>query len=60
MAWDDRFRMLNEGETIRDGDECLTDIHLGWQPANAIGSKAPSPLYTAHRMYRRALEREDR
>jgi hypothetical protein len=61
MAWDNRYRILNEGETIRDGDECLTDSHLGWQPAkHDIGGKAPSPYYSSHRMYRRALEREDR
>lgn len=59
MAWDDRYRVLREGETIEPGDECLTDSHLGWRPAtNCIGQKAPDPLYTAHRMYRRELERQ--
>jgi hypothetical protein len=54
MAWDHRYRMLNEGEIIREGDECLTDSYLGWQPAkHDIGGKAPDPAYTAHRMYRR-------
>lgn len=56
MAWDNRYRPLTEGETIREGDECLTDSHLGWQPVkHAVGFKAPSPLYSAHRLYRRAL-----
>lgn len=54
MSWDNRYRMLDEGEIIREGDECLTDSHLGWLPAkHAIGEPAPSPYYTAHRMYRR-------
>lgn len=54
MTWDNRYRPLREGETITAGDECLTDGHLGWQPAtHDIGGKAPDPAYTAHRMYRR-------
>lgn len=54
MAWDERYRMLGEGELIREGDECLTDSHLGWQPAkHDIGGQAPDPMYIAHRMYRR-------
>lgn len=52
--WDDRYRMLDKGEIIQEGDEVLTESHLGWQPAkHAIGRAAPDPLYTAHRMYRR-------
>lgn len=54
MTWDNRYRPLNEGETIIDGDECLTDSHIGWQPAtHDIGGAAPNPNYTSHRMYRR-------
>ena len=54
MTWDNRYRPLREGETILLGDECLTDSHLGWQPAkHDTGGKAPDPNYTAHRMYRR-------
>jgi hypothetical protein len=50
-----KYRMLAEGEIIQDGDECLTDSHLGWQSAkNTIGQPAPNPYYTAHRIYRRA------
>lgn len=49
------YRMLAEGEIIREGDECLTDSHLGWLPAGpTVGQPAPNPYYTAHRMYRRA------
>lgn len=59
MTWDNRYRPLREGETILSGDECLTDSHLGWQPAkHDIGGKAPDPNYTSHRMYRRL--RDDR
>ncbi len=53
LHWDKRYRRLAEGEIIQEGDECLTDTHLGWQPANCIGQAAPSPLYTSHRVYRR-------
>lgn len=50
------YRPLKEGEIIMDGDECLTDSHLGWLPAaHTIGQAAPNPHYTAHRMYRRSL-----
>ena len=57
MPWDNRYRPLREGETILAGDECLTDSHLGWQPAtHDIGGKAPDPNYTSHRMYRRLRE----
>ncbi|WP_374833951.1 hypothetical protein [Paenochrobactrum pullorum] len=49
--------MLNEGETIEESDECLTDSDLGWQPAGrCIGQQAPCPYYTAHRMYRRPID----
>jgi hypothetical protein len=54
VTWDNRYRPLQEGETIQAGDECLTDSHIGWQPAkHDIGGKAPDYNYTAHRMYRR-------
>lgn len=56
MPWDNKYRPLREGETILAGDECLTDSHLGWQPAtHDIGGKAPDPNYTSHRMYRRLI-----
>ena len=54
MTWDHRYRMLEEGELIQDGDEVLTDSHLGWQRARYnIGKPASSPYYSSHRMYRR-------
>lgn len=57
MVWDNRYRRLNEGEIIREGDECLTDTHLGWEPADhTIGQRAPDPAYTSHRWYRRRKE----
>lgn len=55
MKWDDRYRRLDAGEIIEEGDEVLTDSHLGWQPAapHTVGTPAPDPSYTAHRVYRR-------
>ncbi len=51
---DHRYRPLSAGETIEAGDECLTERHIGWQPArHCIGEPAPDPAYTSHRMYRR-------
>lgn len=53
----EHYRMLAEGEIIQQGDEVLTDSHLGWKPAaHTVGQKAPNPYFTAHRMYRRALK----
>jgi hypothetical protein len=59
MAWDNRYRRLNEGEIIREGDE--VDIcNDGWRdrpkwvPAqNTLGRPAPDPSYPSHRVYRR-------
>lgn len=55
MAWDHRYRRLNEGEIIRATDDCLADSHLGWRQddGRCAGKPAPSPLYTSHRIYRR-------
>lgn len=58
MAWDQRYRMLNEGEIIQHGDEVQVDKPFGWEPATQIGQPAPCPYYTSHRVYRRALEGE--
>jgi hypothetical protein len=59
--WDERYRMLDEGEIIQNDDEVLTDSHLGWQPTNlrCVGTPAPNPLYTSHRMYRRLKDKDD-
>jgi len=51
--WDKRYRQLKEGETIRKGDEVLASSKEGWVPARVLGGKAPNPLYTSHRLYRR-------
>lgn len=55
MAWDHRFRRLEEGEIILASDDCQNDdgtwIKDGGQCA---GTPAPSPHYTSHRVYRRA------
>lgn len=55
-----RYVMLKEGDIIRHGDECemSNSIHdpAKWFPAgHTVGSKAPSPLYPAHRKYRRLV-----
>jgi len=55
MAWDHNYRRLNEGETILDSDECFCESATGWlrDDGRCAGTKAPSPLYTSHRIYRR-------
>lgn len=59
MTWNEKYRRLEEGEIIQAGDEVLTESHLGWQSTNkrCIGTKAPSPLYTSHRIYRRMKDK---
>jgi hypothetical protein len=53
MVWDQRYRMLDEGEIILATDEVQTDDGT-WRDAwRTVGMKAPSPLYTSHRVYRR-------
>jgi hypothetical protein len=57
MAWDHRYRQLQEGEVIQQGDEVLCDKE--WEPAGCtVGGLAPSPLYTSHRRYRRLKDAE--
>ena len=59
--WDDKYRPLKEGEIIQEGDE--VDCSNGWKADSAkwvkttcAGQAAPSPLYPAHRIYRRLKE----
>ena len=54
--WDPRYRRLDEGEIIRSTDDCQQDDG-SWRPdgGRCAGTHAPSPLYTSHRIYRRAL-----
>lgn len=54
MAWDERYRRLDEGEIIRPSDEVQNDDGT-WQLTNSrcVGTKAPCPHYTSHRVYRR-------
>ncbi len=52
MAWDHRYRQLQEGEIILPTDECMTDDK--WEPVrHTVGQKAPDPAYTSLRWYRR-------
>ena len=54
MAWDQRYRMLEEGEIIRATDEVERDSPYGWEPVrHTVGKPAPCPHYTSHRRYRR-------
>lgn len=60
--WDNRYRRLEKGEMIQAGDEvdnCNDDWRdePKWEPARCIGELAPDPLYPAHRVYRRLVER---
>jgi hypothetical protein len=47
------YRQLKKGETIEEGDEVLVSSKEGWISTSCVGSKAPDPQYTAHRVYRR-------
>lgn len=60
MEWDQRYRMLQEGEIIRASDQVDTDGPRGWAKPHprTVGTAAPSPLYTSHRRYRR-LKQDD-
>lgn len=48
-----KYRLLNEGEIVRETDEILLDNGKWGKPQNSIGQAAPSPLYTSHRKFRR-------
>lgn len=50
-----QYRLLEKGEIIKEGDE----IQKGkqWVPViNTIGTPAPDPGFTSHRMYRRKVQ----
>ncbi|QFT31825.1 hypothetical protein FIV00_15135 [Labrenzia sp. THAF82] len=59
MTWDSRYRRLEEGEIIRATDECLTDDEWQEDGGQCAGKKAPDPLYTSHRQYRRLKDWRD-
>lgn len=56
-----RYRRLEEGELIQEGDEidsCVNAWHddAVWKPVtNGIGTPAPNHNYVAHRQYRRPI-----
>lgn len=57
MAWDERYRRLEEGETILATDEVYRDLKKDWVVTlNCVGQQAPNPNYTSHRQYRRLKE----
>lgn len=55
MGWDHNYRRLNEGEVILATDECQND-DATWSAAGGkcVGTPAPDPNYTSHRVFRRA------
>ncbi len=53
MAWDRRYRRLEEGETIRSTDDVQNDDGSWKRAQHAIGKPAPNPNFTSHRVYRR-------
>lgn len=61
MAWDPRYRQLEAGETIQEGDE-VDNGNDGWRDepkwesaGRTVGSPAPDPRYPSHRRYRRKI-----
>jgi hypothetical protein len=57
MSWDHKYRQLDEGELILATDGIQHDDG-SWHPPHprTVGTPAPSPLYTARRVYRRAQQ----
>lgn len=54
MGWDNRYRQLQEGEIVQQGDEFLADSDKGWLASvHGIGRHAPDPHCPAHTLYRR-------
>lgn len=49
------YRILTEGETIRESDEFLDDGGV-WRKTTCAGQEAPNPAYTSHRQYRRRVD----
>jgi len=54
--WDDRYRLLKEGETILATDEVLHDDGEWRLTTHSVGQEAPSPLFTSHRKFRRLIK----
>lgn len=61
MTYEKRYRRLEKGEMVCDGDEVdmCRDAWRDppdWQPAkHSIGDVAPDPDYVAHRQFRRLI-----
>jgi len=61
MSWDKKYRMLEDGEIIQQGDE-VDACNDGWRDPpewekakRCIGEPAPNPIFPAHRKYRRLI-----
>lgn len=59
MSWDNKYRLLNEGEIVRDTDEVLDDHGIWQKSPNSVGQEAPDPRYTSHRQFRRLISTEN-
>lgn len=59
IGWDHRYRPLKEGEIILPTDEVRRDDGT-WVTGVCVGSPAPDPNYTSHRVYRRLKPSPDR
>jgi len=53
------YRQLKKGEIIEKDDEVLCESKIGWVTTieSCVGTLAPDPQYTAHRIYRRRIVR---
>lgn len=56
MSWDKNYRLLQEGEIVKETDEILNDKGRWVRPRNSVGHKAPDPRYTSHRQFRRRIK----
>ena len=63
MLWDNRYRQLEMGEVVQEGDEIFCSDHPWhggnerWEPVtpDQVGQIAPDPRYVSHRRFRRLV-----
>jgi len=62
IMWDKRYRLLKEGERVRESDE-VDSCNDGWRDPpkwvsvskHSVGTAAPNPNYPSHRRFRRRI-----